>query len=1076
MMEHKSDLEKAKKVYRAAVDAVKKLDESLKKKKAYREVFSQDAVGLRYKLREYCERLMFYNPLYYGRKAEEVLWRKVFYDIIQLIKRNRRHVRVGSSLETAYRTHLSAACGYYYHLLFRLQKDFNLKLNMKIDFPLLPDNNPSRYIKAVRKKEVTTAMKEWALKTVHRCLVCLGDIARYQHDFDAGMNIVAERFYLQAWIIFPEMGVAHNQLGTLASSRYFYCEAAYHYIRCLSSEVPFEGAEGNLLRLFEKNQKRYQELTADTARTSQNPHEQCYNDLKAFFIQFMNLLKIFYRYDVPASQQDNHEIQECCQATLNSFNQCMFYEPTTYSADLAEENLHFLEDDVVFKIVVMCTSTIHILQNRGSRKVTAATAFLLALFSHILNHVVIRLQGALYERENPNKILQANTHNYDGINGEDSESDSKCSLVSSASSSLKNGHIKHPTAMKNNNNNTQKDQPKTKKLHTRMRRRRRPKASKVDSDSDLSDMSDLSEGEAAMREEISDDSEEEPLGFYNDDSDSELSDSLMKSQDLEPGFAAGPGADSVPPPGAPDDMFPIPEITAPNHKPTENLAPGFGAPSSDTNKMWPLSHSDSLATFSSELFSSSVPFLSSNFKLSQPTEGVDNDVIMGKKQVSVPPGFHTSSEAKHVAEISQKLANFVIETDTEASITATEIDSDGEEDTPQSSEDTEKARSSSEEEREGARVQHVLEVIQGEGLMPAVKVITDWMTCNSAIIMTCAQSSQSVWCRLSVLLNFLPHESTITEHAECWSDDVRVGVVGGGEGGWSQTLPLPEDIHLTRFPPLSHAHKDLPRKTSVKMSEQQESFLRTRCLRQFGHFLSGLKGLNFSYNEEKGIFIGPAPPISTEETQEDAMEKMVDAESRRNQLMRDMAQLRLQAEVSQLEGNLSQPETAPFPPYVIPDATSLCTALPNVRRLAQSNRTIIVIPLAVIDSLDIQKKESHGAREAIRWLEAEFRKGNRYIRAQKNSEKLQTAVPKHLKKKNRDTWCALEIFNCALYLSRQGGDFGADTVIAVLTATKFSHLTHPLVKQTIASSEQEGVSVENVTEFMAKWSEDLNKR
>jgi len=45
----------------------------------------------------------------------------------------------------------------------------------------------------------------------------------------------------------------------------------------------------------------------------------------------------------------------------------------------------------------------------GSRKVTAATAFLLALFSHILNHVVIRLQGALYERENPNKILQANS-------------------------------------------------------------------------------------------------------------------------------------------------------------------------------------------------------------------------------------------------------------------------------------------------------------------------------------------------------------------------------------------------------------------------------------------------------------------------------------------------------------------------------------------------------------------------------------------------------------------------------------------------------------------------------------------
>ena len=43
-----------------------------------------------FRLKEYCERLMFYNPVEYGRKAEEVLWRKVFYDTIQLVKKNRR--------------------------------------------------------------------------------------------------------------------------------------------------------------------------------------------------------------------------------------------------------------------------------------------------------------------------------------------------------------------------------------------------------------------------------------------------------------------------------------------------------------------------------------------------------------------------------------------------------------------------------------------------------------------------------------------------------------------------------------------------------------------------------------------------------------------------------------------------------------------------------------------------------------------------------------------------------------------------------------------------------------------------
>lgn len=43
----------------------------------------------------------------------------------------------------------------------------------------------------------------------------------------------------------------------------------------------------------------------------------------------------------------------------------------------------------------------------GSRQVTAAMAFLLALFSHILNHVVIRLQGALYDKENLSKLAVA---------------------------------------------------------------------------------------------------------------------------------------------------------------------------------------------------------------------------------------------------------------------------------------------------------------------------------------------------------------------------------------------------------------------------------------------------------------------------------------------------------------------------------------------------------------------------------------------------------------------------------------------------------------------------------------------
>lgn len=38
------------------------------------------------RLKDCCERLMFHDPIEYGRKAEELLWRKVFYDAIQTMK------------------------------------------------------------------------------------------------------------------------------------------------------------------------------------------------------------------------------------------------------------------------------------------------------------------------------------------------------------------------------------------------------------------------------------------------------------------------------------------------------------------------------------------------------------------------------------------------------------------------------------------------------------------------------------------------------------------------------------------------------------------------------------------------------------------------------------------------------------------------------------------------------------------------------------------------------------------------------------------------------------------------------
>lgn len=49
-------------------------------------------------------KLMFLHPVDYGRKAEELLWRKVYYEVIQLIKTNKKAGICGSGMRKSLST------------------------------------------------------------------------------------------------------------------------------------------------------------------------------------------------------------------------------------------------------------------------------------------------------------------------------------------------------------------------------------------------------------------------------------------------------------------------------------------------------------------------------------------------------------------------------------------------------------------------------------------------------------------------------------------------------------------------------------------------------------------------------------------------------------------------------------------------------------------------------------------------------------------------------------------------------------------------------------------------------------
>ncbi|XP_005110077.2 protein SMG5 [Aplysia californica] len=1067
----KSDTDRAKRVYRAALESIKCLESINKGQKAYREVFRQDAVGLRNKLKDYCERLMFYNPVEYGRKAEEVLWRKVFYDVIQVVKRNKDHVRRHGSVETAYRTHLAAAIGYYQHLLFRLQREFSLRLAGVIDYYLLQDQRPGRRGDTGSVKPVNPSVQEWAQRACHRCLICLGDVLRYICDVDhMAIPTTAERYYHQAFILFPEIGMPHNQLGTLAGSRYCGCEAAYHYMRCLACEKPFEGARGNLSRLFEKNAKRFYDLNKQGAR-DQPPGEQKSQDIKRFLTRFLKLLEIFHG---GSPNMEMSELQELCQHTLQDFNLCMFYEPqhqmpTADCGDVddpledGEEadgsgdpgdpiSFLYLDNGIVFKIVCCLMCTIQLLEKTGSINVTAAMAFLLALFSHILNHVLMRLQARMDDLQHPNKILLAGSAlSKENLQANDSSGSDE--EVSKKVPQDNNGNISSKHASMSSD--TKKSRPTRIRNLRRRRKRRQLSDSSEDAMSDWSDMSDLSEGKAEAEDQlVSSESDDDDLASYFDrGSDSDLSDTEECSQPTEPNNTRPQGGSTWP-------------------------SSGHALPNGDLQHIWSNGVDNSgLAHMSSELFSSSLMFLGQDLANNPHA----SEMSQGNEEVPVPPGFMSSLEAKHVAEITEKLANFEIETDTETNFFPTDTEQSGNLTETDEADNEQSSSSNTEKQEMGQRkLQHRLEAVQAEGLLPTVKVMCDWMRGQVSIISVCAQSSHTLWQRLSLLLNFLPHENELSHHDVCWVQELQLIATQTRFSDWAQGFPLTEDIEMCQLPSLAEVHGqiDFTIRHRAQLTDMQETFLRICCLRRFGYFLTAIEGIDFCYQPETALFLGPSVDSNLPASSQDTMEKMKDTESRRNQLMRDMAQLRLQAEVRELEGSLKTSDQQVFPPYVLVDDAALCRHLTKVKELAATARCILVIPLAVVDSLDMKKKECTSAREVIRWLEVQLRKGNRYIRAQKNQETLLSQQHGILKKKNRDSWYILELLGCARYLAQQTGTFTGNNSVVVILTGEHKLLEPPLlpvIQQVRTSAQQEGVSVETVTEFIARWKSFLQQ-
>ncbi|XP_045467374.1 protein SMG5 [Harmonia axyridis] len=382
--------ELSKKLYRTITDQTKRLDDARSCARSICDLFTPNLLIQRRKLCEYCERLIFSDPALYGRKGEELLWRKVFYDTVSASKKLKKNVYTQEEISNL-ENHIYAGIGFYHQFISKLQTNYNLSLPNIIDFPICENDT-------IQNGELKEYHQDWAELAVHQCLIYLGDLNRYKLEIAPNTGTSSPiRFYMQAISYKPDYGMPHNQMGTLALSQENHLDAVYHYMRCIACKYSFDGTSNNLIALFEKNSHYLEQLP------QQNDIADCIvllpksEHVKRFIARFLLLIDIWYfNKNIP-------KVFNLCHLTFKDLDDCLLYSkpssesgetPTDVDSSESEyvNSPSYLNSHVLFKVTVICLLCISKLQSSSPQQVSTVTAFTLAVYSQLIQKITNHIQ------------------------------------------------------------------------------------------------------------------------------------------------------------------------------------------------------------------------------------------------------------------------------------------------------------------------------------------------------------------------------------------------------------------------------------------------------------------------------------------------------------------------------------------------------------------------------------------------------------------------------------------------------------------------------------------------------------
>ncbi|XP_033201333.1 smg5 nonsense mediated mRNA decay factor isoform X1 [Bombus vancouverensis nearcticus] len=987
-------LEQTRRLHKGITDIAKRLDEQKSRALTITDLFTPSGEGLRVKLKDYCVRLITKDPVEYARKTEELLWRKAFYDIVYASKKLRKGNAWTETEKAMLSVHLAVGVGFYHHFILKLQLEYGLDLVGAIDFAYVQNVTGLSSVKSKisQSKHHTEEVKQCVMRLIHRSLVCLGDLARYKLELDPYWDpLIAKRYYKMAIATDPNIGMPHNQMGTIAGNTNYGLDAVYHYMRCILCSEPFEGAEGNLKRAI---------VTHSIYTDEKYPTHVCVSRL-------FSLLQL-WDYDVPNSDRINQE----CQDLLTNIENCLSTEQSepnntntitstnekesnieVYLQNCKNEQTNCLTDDMIFKIVAICLMSISRLKGKESSEVQGVVAITLAILSQLIQFTITRLQESFIDLSLPNIEVsnsKNNNCNTESIDVEDKDNaikqpnfdeSNESKIINDNKASFEKESVENNSEIQNG---SRKTRDKTKSLLTKLRRRKRRNSS----DSDASDIDPTLESSS---DEINSD--------VSETEDDILSEENVLSEDAL----------------------------------SEDITDDEGA---------------------------SVQVNQEDIDKSE-AKKINGHIEMERK--SETPEMITEQVQNGEQTLNDQMDKKVNDKDSLANSGSIETNSNSTFD--ENSASSNRVTYIAQSKKENFKPEDVLNIINGKEILASIKICCDWLKSNPDIIRICGKSSRTLLKRVTILLNLINmNTETLLKN---FKDDSMILSSADKLKECVKIVPLPEDIDLRGLNLLEHAQKSLNWKIlhRHKMNKQEETLLRALKLIEFGHFLSSVEDAGVKYEEAKQLFV--MIDLNTSNTKDNG--KSWDMDHSRGKLMRHMGKLWLKAEVCALETRL---RSRLMSPYLVPDHEALSKHTPALKRLVYAKKFIVVIPSVVVSALDEVKRISGRAREATRWLEAQLKRGSRFLRAQRPHERLALPFIKGPRPKDKEAWLFFQIIECCHYLTQQtkvGMINDAETpVVTLLTGCNpddkrvFTFSPEGLAKSA-------GVNIEYIESFHTKW-------